>query len=178
RVEAVAYTSGADLPAVGEASAWIIRPADLPRWAPAGKLAAAPAEYRAAGGEYGWNGLLSLYRDKLLTWAGEAYGLPLLGEAPLCFYRADLWADAKHRQAFREHYQRELGPPRTWEEFADIADYFYRNREPGRTAPSLPPLPESGEELDFLFHAVAAPHARRAVFQEEGRRATDEELFS
>src|SRR5262245_43916607 len=46
RVEPVVYSSGADLPAVGEASAWIIRPAELPQWAAAGKLAAVPAEYR------------------------------------------------------------------------------------------------------------------------------------
>ena len=52
----------------------------------------------------------------------------------------DLFSDAAHQKGFREKYQRDLGPPRTWTEVADIAEYFYSNRAPGHAAPSLPPL--------------------------------------
>jgi multiple sugar transport system substrate-binding protein len=90
----------------------------------------------------------------------------------------DLWADPKHRQAFREKYKREIGPPTTWGEFSDIAEFFHSEGQAGQPAPSLPPLPERAEELDYLFHSVAAPYARRAVFQGESRPIIDEELFS
>jgi multiple sugar transport system substrate-binding protein len=177
RVEIVSYTGAADS-AGNDASAWIIRPAEMPHWAASGRLAPVPAEYKAPADAYNWGGLLALYRDKLLRWADEAYGLPLLGESPLCFYRADLLADAPHQQAFHDKHGRDLRPPRTWDDFADIAEYFYNNKESGKAVPSLPPLPESVEELDYLFYAVAAPHTRRAVFQDQNLLVSDEELFS
>src|SRR5207249_5707639 len=40
------------------------------------------------------------------------------------------------------------------------------------------PLPASAEELDYAFHAVAAPCSRRAIYQDQGRPVGDEELFS
>jgi multiple sugar transport system substrate-binding protein len=177
RVEAVAYTGTPDATA-NDTSAWIIRPAEMPRWASSGRLLPVPAEYKAPAGAYNWVGLLALYREKLLRWAGEAYALPLLGESPLCFYRADLLADAGHQQAFRDQYQRDLQPPHTWDDFADIAEYFFSRKEPAKAGPSLPALPESAEELDYLFYSVAAPHVRRAVFQGQNRPVSDEELFS
>lgn len=178
RVEILPVPGDGDLPAVQDASAWIIRPAEMPRWAADGKLTPVPAEYKATGGSYNWSGLLPLYREKLLRWAGEAYALPLLGDAPLCFFRADLFADARHQEAFKEKYRRDLVPPRTWHDVADIAEYFYSNRTPAKAAPSLPPLPAGAEELDYAFHAVAAPCTRRAIHQDEGRPVSDEELFS
>ena len=178
RVEIVTAPGNEDLTAIQDASAWVVRPAEMPRWAAAGHLAPVPSEYRAAKDTYGWSGLLPLYREKLLRWATEAYALPLLGEAPACFYRADLFADGKHQQAFRAKYGRDLGPPQTWDDVVDIADYFYGNREPGKELPSLPPLPESPEELDYLFYAVAAPHARGAIYQDQRNAVKDVEVFS
>jgi multiple sugar transport system substrate-binding protein len=178
RVETVIYQDAAELPNLADVSAWVIRPAELPRWAAERKLMAVPAEYKAAGGAYGWNGLLPLYREKLLKWAGEVYGLPVLGEAPLCIYRADLLADSKHQQAFQDRYHHPLGPPKTWEEFADVSEYFCGSRDPRKTAPSLPPLPENSEELDYVFQAVAAPYARQAISQDTNRAVGDDELFS
>jgi multiple sugar transport system substrate-binding protein len=109
-----------------------------------------------------WRGLLPLYRERLLTWAGAAYSLPLIGDAPLCFYRKDLFQNPKHQAAFAARYQHKLEAPATWEDFADIAEYFYRQRGE-RPAPSLPPLPASARGLDRLFYSVAAPFARRAL---------------
>src|SRR5262249_42566497 len=153
--------STGDLRAVKDASAWILRPAEMPRWAAAGQLTPVPTETQAAGGGYGWARLLPQYREKLLRWAGQAYALPLLGDAPLCFYRADLFPDTANKKASGKKSQRELGPPRVWEEMADIAEYFYSNRIPGKPAPSLPPLPDRVEELDYVFQAMAAPCMRR-----------------
>jgi multiple sugar transport system substrate-binding protein len=178
QAEIVTVPNRGDLTTSPDASAWIVRAAEMPRWAAAGQLEPVPPEYRVPGNAYGWSGLLPLYRDKLLRWADEAYALPLLGDAPACFYRADLFADGKHQQAFRAKYGRDLAPPQTWDDVVDIAEYFHGNREPGKPAPSLPPLPESAEQLDYTFYAVAAPHTRGAIYQDQKNAVKDVEVFS
>jgi multiple sugar transport system substrate-binding protein len=178
RVEIAPAPSNGDLTKVPEANVWIVRTAEMPRWAAAGVLNPLPSAYRTASSDYAWSGLLPIYREKLLRWAGEVYALPVLGDAPLCFYRADLFADPVHMKAYHEKYQRDLGPPRTWDEFVDIAEYFFSNRSPGLLKSSLPPLPESVEDLDALFQMIAAPHSRRETYQEGGKPVSDEELFS
>jgi multiple sugar transport system substrate-binding protein len=177
-VEIVPTPSNGDLTKVADASVWVVRTAEMPRWAAAGLLNPVPNAYRAANGDYGWSGLLPIYREKLLRWAGEVYALPLLGDAPVCFYRADLFADPSHQKAYHEKYHHDLGPPHTWDEFADIAEYFSTNRTANQPKPSLPPLPDSAEDVDALFQMIAAPHTRRETYQEGGRPVPDEELFS
>ena len=177
-VEVVAAPTDGDLPRIADASVWIIRPAEMPRWAAAGLLTPVPKSYRASNGSYGWSGLLPLYREKLLRWVGETYALPLIGDTRVCFYRADLLANPAHQKAYREKYRRDLGPPRTWDEFAQIAEYYYANKTPGKAQPSLPALPSAAEDLDALFEMVAAPHVRPESYREEEKRPSDEELFS
>jgi multiple sugar transport system substrate-binding protein len=180
RVEVVPAPSDGDLSKIADADVWVVRTAEMPRWAAAALLTPVPPTIRAAGGEYAWQGLLPIYREKLLRWAGETYALPLLGDALLCYYRADLFADRAHKNAFREKYRRDLAPPRTWDEYADIAEYFHNRRNPDQASPSLPPLPENVNDLDTLFESIAAPHTRREIFQmqEEGKQVPDDELFS
>ena len=144
-----------------EADVWVLEAAALPRWAAAGRLTPLPDGVRDDPA-VAWGGLLPLYRERLLVWDDTVCGLPLWGDALLCFYRKDLFANAKHQAAYKARYQRDLQAPATWEEFADIAEYFYRQRG-ARPAPSLPPLPASEHGLDRLYYAVAAPFARRAV---------------
>jgi multiple sugar transport system substrate-binding protein len=180
RIEVVSAPADGDLTKVAQADIWVVGTAEMPRWAAAGLLNPLPPAIRAAGGEYAWQNLLPIYREKLLRWAGETYALPLVGDALLCFYRADLFADQSHKTAYHEQYHRELAAPRTWDEFADIAEYFHSRRNPGQATPSLPPLPEDVNDLDTLLEAIAAPHSRREAFQnqEDGRPVSDEELFS
>ncbi len=142
------------------ADVWVLSPAELPQHAAAGRLRPVPAPYTTRDNPYAWNDLLSLYREHLLAWDRGVWGLPLLGEAPVCVYRADLLADADHRKAFRQRYGRELAPPATWEQFERIAQFFHE-RLPGGL--SLPPLPADDRALDRLFFTVAAGYARRAV---------------
>jgi multiple sugar transport system substrate-binding protein len=178
RVQVVISPAGKGPDSIEGASIWIVRPAELPRWAAANQLLPVPADYRSASSPYGWLGILPLYREKLLKWASEVYGFPLLGDATVCFCRLDLFSDTTHQKRFRESYKHNLKPPATWEEFADIAEYFYSSRDVGKKAPSLAPLPDTAEELDALFYTVAAPFARRAIYQDETKPPTDEELFS
>ena len=149
----------------GDASAdvWVIRPAEMPHWAAAGRLAAAPREGTSADAGSDWTGLLPLYRDKLLLWDRTVYALPVRGEAPVCFYRSDLFADPGRRAAYEAKYGRPLGPPRTWDEFADIAEFF--QGESG--GPHGLPPPRDDGELEREFFTVAACYARLAVPTDE-----------
>jgi multiple sugar transport system substrate-binding protein len=167
RLEAATYDPQAGPEAVEGADVWLIEPASLGRWAAADRLTPLPDEYtreRPADGEgsrpkYDWAGLLPLYRERLLRWGERTYALPVRGEAPLCFYRLDLFADAGHRADFRKSRGRDLAPPATWDEFAEVAEFF--SGRPG-TSPSLPPLADD-DEIDREFHTVAASCAVRAV---------------
>jgi multiple sugar transport system substrate-binding protein len=181
RVEVVSYDPQTGPEGVAGADLWLIEPASLGRWAAADRLAPLPDDYTGRGGEegrpkYDWAGLLPLHRERLLRWGDRPYALPVLGESPLCFYRLDLFADPAARAAFRDRFQRDLAPPTTWEDFAELAEFF--NGRPGITR-SLPPL-AADDELDREFHAVAASAAVRAadLVNRGHERDARAELFS
>jgi multiple sugar transport system substrate-binding protein len=145
------------------ADVWVLSPADLPRWAAGEKIVPLPDAYKAAANPLVWSDLLPTWREQLVQWDGKAYGLPVVGEAPLCCYRADLLKDK----------------PLTWEQFVRLAEHFRDKGVAGRPGPSLPPLPRSDADLDRLFYTVAAGFARRAVRDDEGRRGYQpNDLFS
>jgi ABC-type glycerol-3-phosphate transport system substrate-binding protein len=182
-VEVRPYTASPE--EVPGADVWVLPPPELPRWAAADRLAPLPDSLAKPGTPYEWMGLLPLYREQLLVWDRVAFGLPLSGEAPVCCYRADLFADAARRTAYRAFLakrgaERELRAPTTWEEFADVAEFFRANPSSGAgPVPSLPPLPADDVALDRLFYTVASSFARRAVREEEPAGAGHlDEVFS
>jgi multiple sugar transport system substrate-binding protein len=145
------------------ADIWIVAPADLPHWAAAEKIIPLPDAYKAVAHPLAWSDLLPTWREQLVQWDGKAYGLPVVGEAPLCCYRADLLKDK----------------PVTWEQFAQLAEHFRDQGVAGQPGPSLPPLPRADADLDRLFYTVAAGFARRAVRDDEDRHAYQpDDLFS
>jgi len=157
----------------------ILPPADLPSWAAAGRLVPIPAAYQAREHALAWSDLLPTFRDQLIHWEGKPYGLPLVGEAPVCCYRADLLTAPAHQTALHKMFGRELIGPATWEQFARLAEYFRDHRMEGQARPSLPPWPTSDAALDRLFYTVATNFARRAMPSDEARRPDREDaLFS
>ncbi len=140
-VRTVRY-SGATPPP--EADLWVIPAVELPRLADAGALRTLPDAY-TGDRDASWMDVLPLFREQLLVWDRKRYGFPLLGEAPVCCYRTDLFKEAK------------LAPPQTWEQFADAAEHF-RTR-----GPSLPPLPRDDAELEREFYTIAICHIRKAI---------------
>jgi len=58
---------------------------------------------------------------------GDAvYGLPY-HDGPECFiYRRDLFEDQSEQRAFQERFGYHLTPPRTWDQFRDLARFFTR----------------------------------------------------
>ena len=185
RVKVLPYDPDRGPEGAAGADAWVIRPAELPRWAAAGRLQPLPETLTRADSPYQWRNLLPQYREQLLRWDGADYGLPLLGESPLCCYRADLFADPKHQRGFaqqfgHDHPGRGLKAPVTWEHFADIAQYFHEHTTTGRPAPSLPPLPADDGDLSREFFTIAAGTARRAVpvVESADRASQPDEVFS
>jgi multiple sugar transport system substrate-binding protein len=153
-----------------EADAWVIPAVELPRWAAAGDLQPLPDSFAAAG-DYHWRSLLPLYREHTAVWDGKRYGVPLLGESLLCCYRKDWLDDPKHQDAFKAAYKGPLALPATWEQFAEVAEYFAKARE----GPSLPPLPADDDALEREFYTIAANYAVRAV--PEGEKNEDDRLL-
>jgi multiple sugar transport system substrate-binding protein len=140
-----------DAPFDGTPDLAIIPPADLPRWAAANTLLEAPAARRDPSDPYRWDDLLPAERDKLLTWGGRTYGLPVLGEGMVLVYR---------KSAFDGKGDRPPGPPATWDDLANDA---------ARLGPgSLPPLPADSERLQAEFFTAAAGYDRPAFGRNAG----------
>jgi multiple sugar transport system substrate-binding protein len=59
------------------------------------------------------------YNDKLV-------GVPQYWNTEMYFYRKDLFADAKNQADFKAKYGYALAPPETWDQLADIDDFFHR----------------------------------------------------
>lgn len=61
--------------------------------------------------------------------SGKFYAAPCETDAVGFSYRRDWFEDPAEKSAFKTKYGRELAPPRTWEEFRDIAEFFCRPEE-------------------------------------------------
>lgn len=172
KVEVVGYDIASG-PEHVKADVWVLPPAGMPQRAAAGLLQKLPDSIIAQESTFGWMDLLPIYREKLLRWNRAVSAVPLTGESPICVYRADFVADAARGLAFQKKYNRPLAPPRTWEEFADLAEFF-RDTAPGGAKPSLPPLPADDAALDREFFTIAACYVRRPVPADN--RARDDNL--
>jgi multiple sugar transport system substrate-binding protein len=179
-VEVVGYDPSSGPEAGPAAEVWVLPPASMPKWANAGKLHPVPQEYTSGNSDYAWSNILPVYRNKLLVWDRKINALPLLGEALLCFYRDDVFQDPRHREEFNQRYGRHLAAPSTWQEFADIAEYFHGEARPGigRPCPSLPPLPDSDDGLDREFFSVFVPFVRRAAREDDPKPSWAAEALS
>src|SRR5438477_12524646 len=89
QIEVVRYDAEAPSPPRLPGNVWIVPPARMPRFAAAGELLEVPGSYTSPGSPYVWDGILRDYQNKLLVWERKGYGLPLLGDTCLCFYRKD-----------------------------------------------------------------------------------------
>ena len=59
------------------------------------------------------------YNDKLVA-------VPQYWNTEMYFYRKDLFSDAKNQADFKAKYGYDLAPPATWDQLADIDEFFYR----------------------------------------------------
>jgi multiple sugar transport system substrate-binding protein len=71
--------------------------------------------------------LSQLYQNwwrELSSYDGHIYGYPFTGLTTYLCYRKDLVDDPANRRAFRLRYHRELGPPASWGEYLQLAEFF------------------------------------------------------
>jgi hypothetical protein len=136
----------------------VLPPGALGEWGEAGLLVPVPARLRT-GEQYQWQGLLPAYAERLAEWGGQALAVPLAGDGAVLVYRADRFAETTAADEFQMRFGRRPGAPATWEEFADLAEFFAARNK----GPSLPALPTDPDRLFDLFCRVAASADRRAL---------------
>lgn len=68
--------------------------------------------------------------ENLCQYKGRVYGLPLAYTPQVLFYRKDLFGDQRIRNAYEQKNGRKLRPPRTWNEYSTIAEFFTRRFNP------------------------------------------------
>ena len=78
------------------------------------------------------------------TYDGQIWTLPHLGAYGTLAYRADLFENEEEKAAFLEEYGYELEPPKTYEQFYDMAVFF--TRKAGETL--------GGEVLSYDFYGT------------------------
>ncbi len=57
---------------------------------------------------------------------GRPYAVASDGDYQIFVIRQDLWNDPKEKAAFRAKYGYALAPPKTWDQQADMAEFFHR----------------------------------------------------
>ena len=133
----------------------------MPRLARADRLLPTPLNLREHQA-YDWLDLLPQYRDLLLTWDRVVYALPLLGEAPVCFYRRDRLERSHGARRFSEEAR---PPPDTPDDLGRVCGHCRVLSWPGLSfSASASP---GDDDLDRLFFSVAACYARRAATPDE-----------
>jgi ABC-type glycerol-3-phosphate transport system substrate-binding protein len=142
----------------------VIRPGGIGAFAARGELDPVPLAYRDPRHPLQWERTLAVYRTGLTNWSTQPVALTLAADGYALVYRADKFADERHRRGFAAKFgNRPLAAPNTWEDVADVAGYFAEATK----APSLPPLPADPERLLTLYHQVVA------CYSHESRASSD-----
>jgi multiple sugar transport system substrate-binding protein len=65
-----------------------------------------------------------------MSYNGKIYGLVVDGDVLVTYYRKDLLGDAQNQTAFKAKYGYDLGPPKNYKEFGDIACFLTEKYQP------------------------------------------------
>jgi multiple sugar transport system substrate-binding protein len=91
-----------------------------------GFCAAVPEEVRTDPA-MAWDDVLPIYRDKVLDYFGEVYGMPFDGDTHHLMFIHTLLDDPDNQARFEAQYGYALDPdrgPKTWEEHRHYAEFF------------------------------------------------------
>ena len=86
------------------------------------------------------------------------YGVPFVSGAQLLFYQKDLFENQTLKILFRRRYMTELEPPKNWEQFNEIAEFFtkkYNDRSPVKYGVSQVCGANVYTSIQFLNHLWA-----------------------
>jgi len=67
--------------------------------------------------------VMPLYRQQGL-WGGTMYGYPWDGDIYSMYYRKDLISNPTNQAKFKTEFGYDLQPPRTWQQYQDVAKFF------------------------------------------------------
>src|SRR3989304_5547873 len=97
----------------------------------AGYLLEVPQKYQDM---MGYQYLIPIYRDRILSWGGTVYATPYDGDAHNTYLRKDLLTDPKNQADFKAKYGYDLPVPiKTWTQYYDIAEFFNGKEIDGTT---------------------------------------------
>ena len=69
---------------------------------------------------------LPVYRDPVIKRDGKLYALMYDGDNLQVIYRTDLFNDPTEQKNFKAKYGWDLAPPKTWDQFMQISEFFTR----------------------------------------------------
>ena len=100
----------------------------IPSWMPDLVKAGALEELDPYVDKYGYRAELEniapTYRDNQMKVDDKIYGFPDDGDLFVLYYRKDLFEDAENQAEFKAKYGYDLGPPQTWEQYADAGRFI------------------------------------------------------
>lgn len=100
----------------------------IPSWMPDLVKAGALEELDPYVDKYGYReeleNIAPTYRDNQMKVDGKIYGFPDDGDLFVLYYRKDLFEDPENRAEFKAMYGYDLGPPQTWEQYADAGRFI------------------------------------------------------
>jgi multiple sugar transport system substrate-binding protein len=105
-------------------------PAQMPDLALAGALEPLDAMVDKHGYRAELDDIAPVYRDNQMKVEGTIYGLPDDGDVLVLYYRKDIFEDEANQREFKDQHGYDLGPPRTWKEFAEIGTFVSRKFGP------------------------------------------------
>lgn len=76
------------------------------------------------GVELFFDDIMPKFKNIYCSWQGVQYAIPFDGDQFNLFYNTQAFEDAKNKADFKAEYGYDLNPPRTWEEYADMANFF------------------------------------------------------
>lgn len=71
--------------------------------------------------------LMPFYQKLYMEYGGHTYGMAYDGDAHLLFYRKDIFE--KYNAEYKHKYGVDLTPPKTWEEYDQIASFLTRDED-------------------------------------------------
>ena len=86
------------------------------------------------------------------------YALPAMGDALGWTYRKDWFSRPELQAEFKQKYNRDLGPPKTWTELKQVAEFFQGRQIDGKTVYGAAIFTERGSE-GITMGATAALYA-------------------
>ena len=101
-----------------------------------------------------------------MSYQGKIYGLVVDGDVLVTYYRKDLFEDPENQSAFKAKYGYDLGPPKDYTQFGDIACFLTEKYQPDTTAPA------SSTPATCSSSSASASATPAAVFDPETMKAT------